>query len=414
MILRLVLFLCLFFFSNIAMARVYIDITSPAIRKLPIAISDFDGTHGKELSDIIRYDLDFSGLFNCIDSRAIIEKSIQPFNQKNWSVLGAEAVVKGIVRMDNGLSVIVSVFDVAEAKEISRKEYKAGIEHLRPLAHTISNDIYREFTGQEGVFRSRIAYVVRHKDYDSLHIMDWDGHRDFETGVKGSVILTPRWSRDGDKLLYSSERQRRWDIYLLDLKAAMEKKVFSSPGTNMAGDFIFNNEIIFSSTRDGNPDIFLYNIPEARLKKLSLSRGIEVSPAISSDGKSIAFVSNRDGSPQLFIMDIQGYNIRRLTFHGSYNTSPSWSPKGDRIAFSGRVNGRNQIFIINPDGSNPIQLTHGGNNEDPCFSPDGRFIVFTSDRDGEKAIYIMRSDGEDQRRITPKGLRALNPRWSPN
>lgn len=414
MISRLVLFLCLFFFSNIAMARVYIDITSPAIRKLPIAISDFDGTHGKELSDIIRYDLDFSGLFNCIDSRAIIEKSIQPFNQKNWSVLGVEAVVKGIVRMDNGLSVIVSVFDVAEAKEILRKEYKARIEHLRPLAHTISNDIYREFTGQEGVFRSSIAYVVRHKDYDSLHIMDWDGHRDFDTGVKGSVILTPRWSRDGNKLLYSLERQRRWDIYLLDLKAAMEKKVFSSPGTNMAGDFISNNEIIFSSTRDGNPDIFLYNIPEARLKKLSLSRGIEVSPAISPDGKSIAFVSNRDGSPQLFIMDIQGYNIRRLTFQGSYNTSPSWSPKGDRIAFSGRVNGRNQIFIINPDGSNPIQLTHGGNNEDPCFSPDGRFIVFTSDRDGEKAIYIMRSDGEAQRRITPKGLRALNPRWSPN
>lgn len=395
-------------------ARVYIDITSPAIKKLPIAISDFEGPYGKEISDIIRNDLDFSGLFDCLDSRAIIEKSSQPFNQRNWSVLGAEIAVKGISRDAFGLAVSVSVYDVTEIKEIFRKEYRAGSNLLRPLAHSISNDIYKEFTGQDGIFRTRIAYVIRHRDHDSLNIMDWDGYRSFDSGVKGSVILTPRWSRSGNLLLYSAERNREWNIYLLDLKKASEKKVFSVPGTNMAGDIISENEILLSSTKDGNPDIFLYNITETRLKRLTSLRGIEVSPAISPDGKSIVFVSNRDGTPQLFVMDRDGYNMRRLTFHGSYNTSPSWSPKGDKIVFSGRVAGKNQIFTINPDGSNLVQLTESGNNEDPCFSPDGRYIVFTSDRDGGKAVYIMRSNGEAQRRITPKGIRASSPRWAPN
>ncbi|MFN3396786.1 MAG: Tol-Pal system beta propeller repeat protein TolB [Thermodesulfovibrionales bacterium] len=400
--------------SALSWAKVYIDITSPAIKKLPIAISDFEGPYGKEISDIIRYDLDFSGLFDCLDSRAIIEKSSQPFNQRNWSALGAEIAVKGISRNDNGLSVLVSVYDVTEIKEIFRKEYRAGSNLLRPLAHSISNDIYKQFTGQDGIFRTRIAYVIRHKDHDSLNIMDWDGYRSFDSGVKGSVILTPRWSRGGDFLLYSAERNREWNIYLLDLKRALEKKVFSASGTNMAGDIISGNEILLSSTKDGNPDIFLYNVAETRLKRLTSLRGIEVSPAISPDGKSIVFVSNRDGTPQLFVMDRDGYNIRRLTFQGSYNTSPSWSPKGDKIVFSGRVGGKNQIFTINPDGSNLTQLTDSGNNEDPCFSPDGRYIVFTSDRDGGKAIYIMRANGEAQRRITPKGIRASSPRWAPN
>lgn len=406
--------LLLFFFPQEALARVYIDITSPAIRKFPIAISDFDGPYGREVSDVIRNDLDFTGVFSCLDSKAMIEKSSQPFQQKNWSGLSVEAVVKGVIRTDIGLSVSVLVYDVTEAREILRKQYSAEKVLIRPLAHTIANDIYKEFTGQEGVFRTRIAYVVRHKDHDSLNIMEWDGYRSFDTGVKGSVILTPRWSRDGSRLLYSLERNRKWDIYLLDLKGASEKKVFSSSGTNMAGDLVSNKEILFSSTKDGNPDIFLYNIKERGLKKLSSSRNIEVSPTISPDGRSIAFVSNRDGTPQIFIMDRDGYNIRRLTFHGSYNTSPSWSPKGDKIVFSGRINGKNQVFVIDPDGANPVQLTDAGNNEDPCFSPDGRYIVFTSDRDGEKAIYIMRANGEAQRRITPKGIRASNPRWSPN
>lgn len=410
---------CCFIFCFLALltpagARVYIDITSPAIKKLPIGISDFEGPYGKEISDIIRNDLDFSGLFDCLDSRAIIERSSQPFNQRNWSALGAEIAVKGISRNDNGLSVSVSVYDVVEIKEIFRKEYRADSNLIRPLAHSISNDIYKHFTGQDGIFRTRIAYIIRYKDHDSLNIMDWDGYRSFDLGVKGSIILTPRWSRSGNLLLYSAERNREWNIYILDLKRASEKKVFSSSGTNMAGDIISENEILLSSTKDGNPNIFLYNVTETRLKRLTSLRGIEVSPAISPDGKSIVFVSNRDGTPQLFMMDRDGYNIRRLTFQGSYNTSPSWSPNGDKIVFSGRVAGKNQIFVINPDGSNLIQLTESGNNEDPCFSPDGRYIVFTSDRDGEKAVYIMRANGEAQRRISPRGIRASSPRWSPN
>lgn len=400
---------------TVAEAKIYIDITSPSFRKLPIAVSEFAGISGKEISEIIKDDLDFTGIFSCLGSNAFIESSEQTFNQKNWTAIGAETVVKGTIKKDAAIVAKISLFDVLEGREFFSKEYQAEASMTRQIAHTIANDIYKQITGENGIFRTRIAYVTKHTAYDELAIMDWDGQRTMTPGIKGSILLGPRWSADGAELLYSSERNRQWKIYMLDFKKSMEKDVFYSKGTNIAGGFSGNNdEMIMSSSMNGPLNLYAYKISESRLTRLTTSRGIDVSPSASPDGSRIAFVSDRDGSPQIFIMDSNGYDVRRLTFNGSYNTSPSWSPLGDRLVFSGRQAGKNQIFVINPDGSDLGQLTEHGNNEDPSFSPDGRYIVYTSDRNGDKNIYIMRSDGTAQKRITPRGMRAFGPRWSPN
>lgn len=396
-------------------AKIYVDVTSPAMRRLPIAIVDFTGPSGATVSGIISDDLEFSGVFLPLDRNAFIETSSQSFNPKNWTALGAELVVKGSITGGGNMVATVSLYDVTEGRAIFRKEYQTEAALVRPLAHTIANDIYKQITGENGVFRTRIAYVVRKPSHDELFLMDWDGQRIQGTGVKGSVLLGPRWSRDGAKLIYSSERNRQWSVYLLDFRKQSERSVFSAKGTNLAGDFAPDADLFaLSSSSGGTPDIYTYRISESKLTRLTSSRSVDVTPTLSPDGARIAFVSDRQGSPQIFIMGIDGYDVRRLTFNGVYNTSPSWSPRGDKIAFSGRQGGKNQIFTINPDGSGITQLTDRGNNEDPSFSPDGRYIVFTSDRDGGESVYIMRANGEAQKRITPRGVRAFGPRWSPN
>jgi len=400
-------------FSPIA-AKVYIDITSPAMKKLPIAIYDFGGLSGKEISDIVKDDLEFTGFFTYIDRSAYIEGISQPFNPNNWTPLGIETVVKGTVKAGKELIIPVSLFDVIEAKEIFKKEYKAGKELIRPLGHTIASDIYKALTGETGVFRSRIAFVAEERGTKDIYIMDWDGKRSSKLGLRENLILSPHWSTDGKNIIYSAERNRQWGIYLVNFLNRTVKKVFSSKGTNIAGDLSPDgNEFIFSSSKDGSQDLYTMRLRNNVVNKLTSSRSIEVSPAISPDGKFIAFVSDRGGSPQIYTMRRGGSDIRRISFEGSYNTSPNWSPRGDKIVFSGRRN-TNQIFIVNPDGTGLTQLTTQGNNEDPSFSPDGRFITFTSDRDGVKGVYIMRSNGEAQKRITPRKMRAFYPRWSPN
>ena len=404
-----------FSFFTVADAKIYIDITSPSSKKLPIAIYDLEGAFGKEISEVIRDDLTFTGLFMYIDKISYIESPAQVFNPQNWTPLGIEAVVKGSVRSsEKGIVVTINLYDTLQVRPVLSKQYQSEKDLLRQLAHNISNDIYRELTGSQGIFRTKIAFVSEDDGKQGLYLMDWDGQRVRKTGLKGGLMLTPRWSADGSKLIYSSERGRQWGLYLLDFSRMSEKKVFVSRGTNMAGDFFPQGDrVVFSSSKEGTPDLFILSLIDSKIKKLSATHGIEVSPAVSPDGNYIAFVSDRGGSPQIYLMRSDGSDIRRVTFEGSYNTSPSWASQGDRIAFSCR-RGKNQICMVKPDGSELVQLTEQGNNEDPSFSPDGRYITFTSDRDGIKGIYIMRANGEAQKRISPKGLRTTGPRWSPN
>jgi TolB protein len=408
------LFTCNALFSAGAEAKVYIDITSPSLKKLPIAIYDLQGSMGKEISDIVRDDLVFSGLFLYIDKSAYIEDPLTPINPQNWTPLGVEAVVKGSVTGEKNLTVSVNLYDTLDVRPILSKQYQAERELVRQLAHSISNDIYQALTGSPAIFRTRIAFVAEDEGDKGIYLMDWDGGRVRKLGLKGKLVLTPHWSPDGSKLIYSSERGRQWGLYLLDFRGMTEKRVFASPGTNMAGDFFPGGDaVVFSSSKEGTPDLYYLSLRDQGLKRLTSSYGIEVSPAVSSDGNFIAYVSDQGGNPQIYVMRRDGTDVRRVTFEGSYNTSPSWSPSGDRIVFSCR-RGRNQICVIKPDGSDLIQLTDQGNNEDPSFSPDGRYIVFASDRNRTKGIYIMRANGEGLKMISPKDLRSTGPRWSPN
>ena len=398
-----------------AEAKIYIDITSPAIKKLPIAIPEFSGPEGKQIADLIRDDLEFTGFFLSIDRAAYIEKSGDAFNPKNWTAIGAEAVVKGTVSGEQNLTAIVSLYDTSEGREVLRKQYKGTKVSIRRLGHSIASDIYQHITGEKGIFGTRVAFVAEDEGKKGLYLMDWDGAGIKRLGIKGDFVLRPHWSLDGRRLVYSSERGGQWGIYLLDFTKMSEKKVFASRGLNITGNFSPDGEeIVFSSSQDETYGIYNLRLSDSKLTRITTARWIEISPVVSPDGKLVAFVSDRGGTPQIYIMSRNGYDARRITFEGSYNTSPSWSPDNKKIVFVGRVSGKQQIFIISPDGSALTRLTDKWNNEDPSFSPDGRFIIFSSVRNGGSGIYTMRANGESQKKITPPWLRAFGPRWSPN
>lgn len=396
-------------------AKIYIDITSPAVKQLMIAIPEFSGPEGKTISNIIKDDLEFTGFFKCLDPAMYIETSSYPFNPQNWSVIGAEAVIKGSIIAGQNLNVTVSLYDIFEGKEALKKNYLADKSALRQMAHTIANDLYKALTGENGVFKTRIAFVAQDEGKKGLFIMDWDGSNLKQLGIRGNFVLSPHWSKSSTKLLYSSERNGQWGIYLLDFTKMTERKLFISRGLNITGNFFPDeNEIVFASSKDETYGFYLLRISDLWIKRITTSRWIEVSPSVSPDGNSIAFVSDKGGTPQIYVMNKKGYDSRRLTFEGSYNTSPNWSPLGDRIAFVGRADGSHHIFTIKTDGTELMQITNTGNNEDPSFSPDGRFIIFTSDMDGTSGLYIMRANGESPKRITPAKLKAFGPKWSPN
>ncbi len=401
---------------RIADAKVYIDIDSPALRQFPMAFYDFDeGDIGKELTGIIKNDLDFTGLFYFVNREAFIEEKNDDFNPANWLPIGVEAVFKGDITVTDRVNVIVRLYDVVETRIILYRQYSSEKKDLRTMAHKISDDMYFALTGQKSVFSTKIAFVSVEAKTKELAIMDFDGHRVQKTKFRKDMMLSPHSSSDGSKLVISASGGRQWSIYLLDFNRITSKKIFESRGVNIVGDFFEKKDaFVFSSSKEGSPDLYIFDLTSSKIKRLTSSYWINISPSLSPDGKRVAFVSDKSGNPHIYLMDIDGYNMQRVTYEGKYNTSPAWSPKGDVIAYSGMVNGKNQIFIVRPDGSEARQLTDIGNNEDPGFSPDGRFIAFTSDRNGHKAIYIMTSGGDNQKKVSSRGYRAFGPEWLSN
>jgi len=399
-----------------AAARVYLDITS-FDTLLPVAVSDFVSDPG--IAAVVRSDLDFTHAFHVIDPAAYIESAGAPFAPENWRPLNAEAVLKGRVRLDRAgkrLIAQVSLYDPVENSLIFRNEYESELTLLRSLAHRISNDVYEALAGQESVFRTRIAYVVRDGGNKDIYIMDWDGARARRMTRARTLTMVPRWSRSGRYLAYASLRRGRWGIYALDLSKAKERLLFGSRTLALPGAFDPDGRsLYFAASRKGESKLYRIGLDGGGLEQLTRGFGLDVSPTVSPDGRRLAFVSDRGGSPQIYVMSARkGSRPRRLTFEGSYNTSPAWSPRGDRIAFVGRVEGRLQVFTITPEGEALSRLTTEGDNDSPSWSPDGRYLAYASRRHGRSRIYIMLANGRKKRVVSPPGQDAASPAWSPH
>jgi TolB protein len=203
--------------------------------------------------------------------------------------------------------------------------------------------------------------------------------------------------------------------------------VGGSGGTNLSPAWAPDGkEFAFSSSRTGDPEIWIADTNGSLARRITSSRGPDVSPTFNpKTGAQIAWIHGLpNGIPQLYIMDADGSSVQRMT-DGGYATSPSWSPNGQFIAFAwdrkygpGAPGGQD-IYVMEvapgPGGAHRwIQLTHdGGRCDFPSWSPDGRHIVYANTADGKAAhmkIWTMLSDGTQKRALTGPG--ADMPNWS--
>jgi len=411
----LVLWIGILFKTEGVEAKLYIDITSPSMRRISIALPDFKHLGKKnehpnlssELPGIISNDFDLSGYFRPLDKDSFIERPDSGITRdsirfKDWSIIGAELLLKGGYEcIGQQLKIEVRLFDVFSGKEFYGKRVLGSVKRARYLMHRLGGDIMFTLTGHPGPFLTKMAFVGTSTGHKEIYVCDYDGHNLRQITQYNTITLSPGWSPSGDRMIYTSFRNSGTVLFMHDVVKRSVSKISDRKGLNIAAAWNPNGkELALTLTISGNPDIFLIDTAGKILKRLTKNWGIDVSPAFSPDGKKMAFVSNRSGSPQIYVLDLITNQIERLTFEGNYNTTPSWS-KLDRIAFSGSTDGHFDIWTISSDGKNLYRITQDqGDNEDPCWSPDGRYIAFSSNRTGGNYhIYIANANGENQRRV---------------
>ena len=150
-----------------------------------------------------------------------------------------------------------------------------------------------------------------------------------------------------------------------------------------------------------------------------VTRGYDIAPAWSPDGRRVAFLRGdrksfvSDNYKGIYVVNADGSGLRLLLRSSKSMrklSSPSWSPDGTRLAFG--YDGA--IGVVNADGTGARPLladSHGRELQEPEWSPDGKTLVF-ADSDVSEGMSVLDLTTGQQRRVTR--VCSATPDWSPD
>ena len=408
-------------------------------QRIRIAAADFKPVGGdpqtpqfKTVFDATLYtDLSNAGVFDMVSKSMAPQAtpgSPQEINLAQWAADPANAamVALGALSVGNGrLTVSGWVLDAKNpgSPQVLGKQYAdtASQENARAIAHRFADDIIARLSGLNGIAETKIYFVSARTGTKEIWAMDYDGQNQHIVTKLGTTSLSPRISPDNTRLAFSSIGKEGWAIRMYSLELG---RMVSFPG-GVAGGSNFSpswsgdgDKVAFSSSRSGDPEIWVCDSSGGNLRKLTAFRGPDVAPTWNPKTNSqIAWVSGRTGLPQIYVMDADGANIQRMT-DGGYAISPSWSPNGQFLTFSWNrkygpgAPGGQDIYVMDIASKRWLQLTHdAGSNDYPSWSPDGRHLIFQREIGHESELWTMLADGTEQRQLTHSGKDSM-PNWS--
>jgi len=325
----------------------------------------------------------------------------------SWAILGANGVIKGTVSPSgSGLRVELRFYQASSAGEPALTQvYQGAPDLLRKWMHDFANRVIGLVTGTMGPFGTEITFARKlGPGRKNVFAAGMDGYGVRRVSSGGGVSMLPSFG--AGSIWYT--RLTPKGMFITNTRVG-GRRVIGGKGINMA-PAICGDRVYFTSSRQGNSEIYSANLDGSAIRRLTRHRAIDVSPTCGP-GSKLAFVSNRHGSPQVFTMNRDGTGVKRVTFRGSHNQTPAWcmDPSQPLIAFSGR-DSNFDIFTVNIETQEYTRITQGqGENKDPAFSPDCRIIAFTSNRRGGSGVYLSGLDGLDQNQVINGGAETV--RW---
>jgi len=298
---------------------------------------------------------------------------------------------------------------------------------------------------------TKVIYVLKtnlpeDKSESDLYLVSQSGGDATKLTDDGKNSM-PRWSPDGNRLVYVKKVDGKSQITVMDLNGKNQRKICNYEVSNASlGVSTVGNNILWSP--DGSKIAFLATLePHNKDAKIKVIKRFQyksffgnsdmrrrhifiISPlgqeppeqitfgdydehsfTWSPDSNEIVYISNRTENPDLnmhldiYAVDIQTKNIRRITESVGAEYYPTFSPCGKKIAFlaTKRGNTSNEstpedrhIWVVNSDGTNLRDLVKNFDRScggPPQWTPDGNSILFTVSDHGRTPICCVSPEG---------------------
>jgi TolB protein len=307
-----------------------------------------------------------------------------------------------------------------------RDPRETHLRHVKQLTFGGQNaEAYFSYDGRKLIFMStRQPYQC-----DQIFIMNTDGSNvRLESTGKGRTTCGYFWP-DGKHVLYSSTHAAgdacpprpdyshgyvwavysSYQMYYATDDGKIVKPLTTGPGYNAEATLSADGKkIVFTSSRDGDLDIYTMNADGTGVKRLTDTVGYDGGPFFSPDGEWIVYRAHHPATDEerareksllaqdlvapnemdLYIMHADGSDQRQITKLGGASFAPSFYPDSKRILFASNYehpgSSQFELYAVNRDGSGLEGITFaGGFDAFPQFSPDGKKLVFVSNRNAK-------------------------------
>jgi dipeptidyl aminopeptidase/acylaminoacyl peptidase len=285
--------------------------------------------------------------------------------------------------------------------------------------------------GKRIVYVRQLSDVMTDKRVSNLWLIDVDRKVDRALTTGSFSDSSPRWSPDGTRVAYISDRDGKPQIYVRWMDTGETAKLTSLQGAPSAISWSPDGRLIsFASLVETTPPA-IASLPKP-------PEGAKwADPPLVYDRLIYRFNGRgylKPGFRQLFVVAADGGAPRQLTtdnlpyggFEFRDGRRSAWTPDSKSLIFAANLHPDweyqpldTEVYeLALADGAVKALTRRKGPDESPAISPDGRTIAYTGFDDRYQGhqtthLYLMGRDGSNPRVATPKLDRDVeNPEWA--